>query len=282
MLLRMEYNRTAGHTCDVCQSKLAGFVGYRCNAYDFDVHEACVDYFKETVSFFTHPRHTLKLSRIPNDNPVVPVRWVCDLCRETIPKGSLVYRCVGCIFDVHPLCTMLPQTIRSPHHPEHDLHMVPASGRRYHCCNVCREPLPVCHYACSGSCLFRLHSACVTGAPIGIGQGSAGQVSSLANTVRRQPAVTSLAAGGQRNTSGIGQGSAGQVSSIANIVRRQQAVTSLAAGGQRNTSDGQSKTNTSGNRVAEVILKQAFRVAINTATGGLASPVLDILEAAMD
>jgi hypothetical protein len=56
----------------------------------------------------------------------------------------------------------------------------------------------------------------------------------------------------------------------------------LFSGGQRNTSGGQSKTNTSGNRVAEVILKQAFRVAINTATGGLASPVLDILEAAMD
>jgi hypothetical protein len=79
MLLRMEYNRTTDHTCDICQSKLTGFVGYRCNAYDFDVHEACVDYFKEIVSFFTHPRHTLKLSRIPNDDPVVPVQWVCDL-----------------------------------------------------------------------------------------------------------------------------------------------------------------------------------------------------------
>jgi hypothetical protein len=55
MLLRTEYNSMASHTCDVCQSKLAGLVGYRCNACNFDVHVACADYFKETVSFLAHP-----------------------------------------------------------------------------------------------------------------------------------------------------------------------------------------------------------------------------------
>jgi hypothetical protein len=55
MLLRTEYNSMASHTCDVCRSKLAGLVGYRCNACNFDVHVACADYFKETVSFLAHP-----------------------------------------------------------------------------------------------------------------------------------------------------------------------------------------------------------------------------------
>uniref|UniRef100_A0A0D9X1E4 Phorbol-ester/DAG-type domain-containing protein n=1 Tax=Leersia perrieri TaxID=77586 RepID=A0A0D9X1E4_9ORYZ len=52
LLLKTRYVSTSGHVCDICGTKLSGLVGYRCNACDFDIHEACADYFKETISFF--------------------------------------------------------------------------------------------------------------------------------------------------------------------------------------------------------------------------------------
>lgn len=84
---------------------------------------------------------------------------VCDLCWES---GSFMYRCIDCGFDVHPLCTMLPQTIRSPLHPQHDLHMVPSRGS----CSSCRKDEHIWHYVCCKlpSCNnTRLHIACASG-----------------------------------------------------------------------------------------------------------------------
>jgi hypothetical protein len=51
VLLKTQYNNTSNHTCDICRSKLAGLIGYRY----FDIHEACADYFKQTISFFRAP-----------------------------------------------------------------------------------------------------------------------------------------------------------------------------------------------------------------------------------
>lgn len=163
LLLKTRYNRTATHVCDICQAELAGMVGYRCNACDVDIHEACADYFKETISFFAHPWHALTLSRMPDDC----IGWSCDLCREECPRGSFVYRCIQCNFDVHPLCTMLPQTIGSPLHPEHYLNMVPSRGS----CSACGEDLPMWHYRC-GFCRYTLHIRCISGAPSDSGQGA--------------------------------------------------------------------------------------------------------------
>jgi hypothetical protein len=84
---------------------------------------------------------------------------VCDLCWES---GSFMYRCIDCGFDMHPLCTMLPQTIRSPLHPQHDLHMVPSRGS----CSSCRKDEHIWHYVCCRlpSCNnTRLHIACASG-----------------------------------------------------------------------------------------------------------------------
>ena len=154
MLQRLQYSCTASHTCDICLSKLAGRVGYRCNTCNLDIHEYCADSYKPTITFFAHPWHTLQLSRIPRSG----VGWVCDLCREKCPPGSLVYRCIDCLFDVHPRCTRrFPQTIRSSLHPEHDLRMVPSSG---HVCGACGTGLPVWQYVCGG-CKVRFHIACV-------------------------------------------------------------------------------------------------------------------------
>ncbi|KAL6657612.1 hypothetical protein ACP70R_005392 [Stipagrostis hirtigluma subsp. patula] len=219
MLLQTQYNRTSGHTCDICGSELAGLAGYRCNACDFDVHEACAGYFTETISFFAHPWHTLRLSRMPSSC----AGWVCDLCGEDCPPGDFVYRCIRCNFDVHPLCTMLPQTVRSPLHPEHDLQMVPSSGE----CSACCADLPVWHYVCGGSCQLRLHIACVAGAPPpppgGAGQGNGGVGHSA---------------------------TAASQSVVARQSRR--------------------------SRVAKFILKQVLGMAIEAATGGAASAVLDV------
>nr|ACG44562.1 protein binding protein [Zea mays] len=155
VLLKTQYNSSSRHVCDICRSKLAGLTGYRCSACDFDIHEACANYFKETISFFAHPWHTLTLSRMPSSCD----GWSCDLCWEGCPPGDLVYRCTDCLFDVHPLCTMLPQTIRSPLHPRHDLRLVPSIGT---CMCGCEE-LSVWNYVCS--CPLKVNIACVSGAP---------------------------------------------------------------------------------------------------------------------
>uniref|UniRef100_A0A0D9X1D7 Phorbol-ester/DAG-type domain-containing protein n=1 Tax=Leersia perrieri TaxID=77586 RepID=A0A0D9X1D7_9ORYZ len=156
-LLKTHYDSKSTKICDICHAKLSGLVGYRCNDCDFDIHEACADYFKETVSFFAHPWHTLTLSRIPDGT----IKWSCNICRESCPPGMLVYRCIKCNFDVHPLCTLLPQTIRSPLHPKHDLNMVPGSGR----CSGCCKDLNIWHYRC-GFCLYKSHIGCaVSGTP---------------------------------------------------------------------------------------------------------------------
>ncbi|KAF8679324.1 hypothetical protein HU200_046108 [Digitaria exilis] len=169
-LLRTQYGGDSDHACDICRSQLAGLAGYRCGACDIDVHETCADYFNDSIVFFAHPWHRLTLSRIPGG---AAAEWTCDLCEEECAPGSFVYRCVRCMFDVHPLCKMLPQTVRSPLHPGRDLFMVPSAGQ----CSACHGDLPVWQYVCGGACFFRLHIACVAGAPGGSDNMLAGQCS---------------------------------------------------------------------------------------------------------
>ncbi|KAG2646746.1 uncharacterized protein LOC120694459 [Panicum virgatum] len=224
-LVKTQYGPEAGASCDICLSKLAGLGGHSCSACNIDLHDACAGYFKETTSFFAHPWHTLKLSRIPHPSASSPVRWSCDLCLEECRPGSFVYRCIQCLFDVHPLCTMLPQTIRSPLHPEHDLRMVPSGGNY---CSACEKSLPVWRYVCGGHCVVRLHIDCVSG----------------------------------ETTTSAGQGDAAAADAT-----------------------GANGSHTAGRRprrrtvIAKFLLKTSFRIAVNAATGGLGSPVLDVLAA---
>nr|XP_025882996.1 uncharacterized protein LOC107278281 [Oryza sativa Japonica Group] len=243
LLLKTRYDSTSRHVCDICRAKLSGLVGYRCNACDFDIHQACADYFKKTISFFAHPWHTLTLSSIPDGSTT----WSCDLCRENCPRGNFVYRCIQCAFDVHPLCILLPQTIRSPLHQQHDIHMVPSWGR----CSACREDLDLWYYQC-GFCLFKLHIRCVSGAPSGVGQGSgpSGVRPCLVQEIFLDLVDPCTSNAAIRTTS--------DAQSIA-IVRR-----SCSSG------------------ITKFLVKKSFMVAINLATGGLASPVLDVLEAVLD
>jgi hypothetical protein len=136
------------------------------------------------------------------------VGWSCDLCREECPAQ--------CMFDVHPLCTMLPQTIRSPLHPAHDLCMVPAVKM-----------------STSGSTAAAFVSwNCTPRVPTGSGEQS--------TTTAQGSSASQTSSGGQ----------------------------SLAVTPSRRSS------------VVKFLLKTSFHVAINAATGGLASPVLEVPSAA--
>ncbi|KAF6991842.1 hypothetical protein CFC21_008890 [Triticum aestivum] len=236
VLLKTQYNGTSNHICDICRSKLAGLMGYRCSACDFDIHEACADYFKQTISFFAHPWHTLTLSRMPSSCD----GWVCDLSMEGCPPGDLVYRCTDCLFDVHPLCTLLPQTIRSPLHPRHDLRLVPSVGT---CKCGCKE-LSVWNYVCS--CPFKVNIACASGcAP----------------------------SSGRQSTNSGHHASGSHVSTTAQVSSASQ--TSSSSSSQSLTVRRSRRSS-----VAKFLLKTSFHVAVNAATGGLASPVLEVLSAA--
>lgn len=74
-LVKTQYERSAPrHVCDICEAVIAN-LGYRCNTCgNFYIHEACATYFKEDISSFAHPWHTLTLAR------TIDVR-ACDLCR---------------------------------------------------------------------------------------------------------------------------------------------------------------------------------------------------------
>lgn len=219
-LTKTQYGDEAGHHCDICLSKLAGEVGHSCRACNMDLHDACCSHFKETISFFAHPWHTLKLSRIPSGGTTG--KCLCDLCMEECPPGSFVYRCAQCLFDVHPLCTMFPQTIRIPQHPEeHDFRMVPSSGGN---CSVCEQPVPMWHYVCP--CAARLHIDCAYG------------IASAAGKEDDEAADDVVA---------------------------------------QTTSSSRPKRRTV---IAKFLLKTSIRFALDAATGGTASPVLDVLAAA--
>ncbi|KAL5198577.1 hypothetical protein ABZP36_002089 [Zizania latifolia] len=162
-LVRSQYREKSGHghVCDLCGGGCSGLIGYRCEACDFDIHEACADHFQPAIYFFAHTwPHSLALGRVADDNRI------CDLCTEGCPRGSLVYRCVPCGFDVHPLCSTLRAAVRSPLHPQHELGVLTASSLRpgqFYLCSACGELCSGWFYSC-GFCGVGLHVNCLNGA----------------------------------------------------------------------------------------------------------------------
>ncbi|KAA8518950.1 hypothetical protein F0562_016276 [Nyssa sinensis] len=65
--------------------------------------------------------------------------------------------CKDCEFDVHPLCTQLPQHLRHVLHPVHPLTLQTSSSSW---CAVCRGACPSWRYRC-GVCGFDIHLECV-------------------------------------------------------------------------------------------------------------------------
>ncbi|TVU37980.1 hypothetical protein EJB05_11327, partial [Eragrostis curvula] len=157
LLLKTQYSDASTHSCNICLLDLAGMAGYCCDDCDIRIHEACADHFADKSIAFFADRHALKLIRTPGGGDRVGVGHVCDLCREACPPASFVYRCAECDFDLHPLCSLLPETVESPVHPGHVLRMVTSPSRS---CAACHGSLPLWHYVCSCDCNFKLHIAC--------------------------------------------------------------------------------------------------------------------------
>ncbi|KAA8516380.1 hypothetical protein F0562_016673 [Nyssa sinensis] len=79
----------------------------------------------------------------------------CDVCGEFVE--GLFYRCKDCEFDVHPLCTQLPQHLRHALHTIHPLMLHTSSSSP---CAVCGGTCNFWRYRC-GICSFDIHVECV-------------------------------------------------------------------------------------------------------------------------
>ncbi|XVE96935.1 hypothetical protein REPUB_Repub02eG0267000 [Reevesia pubescens] len=138
--------------CDGC--KTLGFgTRYRCHDCDFDLHEHC-SACPMVFSSFMHPQHNLTLALLyPQANH--QTLHACDV-RGDLVEG-LFYRCQLCDFDVHPICTQLPEHVRHIMHPNHLLKL-----QSFHpgWCVVCKGMCTSWRYRCQ-LCCFDLHLECV-------------------------------------------------------------------------------------------------------------------------
>ncbi|XP_006341197.1 uncharacterized protein [Solanum tuberosum] len=150
------FDSNTKYSCDGC--KILG-IGkrYHCSKCDFDLHEYCGT-CPMKLSSFLHPYHSLKLV---NRKPQGERRLdrFCNVCCDSIE--GLFYRCEVCEFDVHPLCTQLPETLRHALHQVHPLKLLGSTESGT--CVICRG-------ACNASswryrcipCGFDIHIDCVT------------------------------------------------------------------------------------------------------------------------
>ncbi|KFK36674.1 hypothetical protein AALP_AA4G155000 [Arabis alpina] len=140
--------------CDGC--KTYGFgTTYRCVSCDYDLHYHCATCPPTLISFM-HPQHELRrIFREPDQG--LQNRRMCDICDETVE--GLYYHCEPCGFDVHPLCTQLPQHRNYLPHPAHHLELSHSGASNI--CKVCRGTIQSWRYKCS-QCRLDVHMECVT------------------------------------------------------------------------------------------------------------------------
>ncbi|XP_017976365.1 PREDICTED: uncharacterized protein LOC18597688 [Theobroma cacao] len=137
--------------CDGCRTLGIG-TRYRCESCHFDLHDHCATCPSELSSFMHE--HDLKLVVFRPQAACQNGRF-CDLCGD--PIEGIFYHCKLCEFDVHPLCTQLPEYVRHVMHKDHPLRLqrsVPGW------CMVCKDTCPSWHYRC-GLCCFDIHFECV-------------------------------------------------------------------------------------------------------------------------
>nr|XP_016503541.1 PREDICTED: uncharacterized protein LOC107821619 [Nicotiana tabacum] len=149
------YNSNMEYECDGCYMPGIG-KRYRCHGCDFDLHEYC-GLCPPFLSSFMHSHQLKLINFMPQTNS--DLVGFCDVCCD--PVEGLFYRCNRCNFDVHPLCTQLPQTIRHVLHQQHRLRLLgpyEPAGRCVVCrgaCNASSWP-----YRCA-QCRFDIHLDCV-------------------------------------------------------------------------------------------------------------------------
>ncbi|KAF8104142.1 hypothetical protein N665_0178s0026 [Sinapis alba] len=101
-----------------------------------------------TLPNFIHPKHELSLVVRKQQSTRLNER-ACDIFNQSVE--GLFYRCKLCEFDVHPLCTQLPQKVRHVLPPAHQLefHLGGASP-----CMVCYNPCELCRFDIHRECIL--------------------------------------------------------------------------------------------------------------------------------
>ncbi|XP_059306948.1 protein VACUOLELESS GAMETOPHYTES-like [Lycium ferocissimum] len=141
------------YLCEGCMTYGSG-KRYYCHDCTFNLHEYCAT-CPRNLSSFMHPHHLLTL--VGRDH--LPDR-VCKVCCD--PIEGLSYRCALCEFNVHPICTLLPDTLKHILHQRHPLRLLGSSQPAGNCA-VCREACDASswRYRCA-LCEFDIHIGCVT------------------------------------------------------------------------------------------------------------------------
>ncbi|ESQ52425.1 hypothetical protein EUTSA_v10017725mg [Eutrema salsugineum] len=147
----METNIARDFICDGCET-YGSDKTYRCETCDYDLHEYCAT-CPFTLQNFTHPQHELSLFR--QKQSTRQNERVCDICNESVE--GLFYRCKLCEFDVHPLCTQLPQHVRHVLHPAHHLEFRLGGAST---CMVCHGSCQSWRFRCE-LCKFDIHTECI-------------------------------------------------------------------------------------------------------------------------
>ncbi|KAL3327394.1 hypothetical protein AABB24_035195 [Solanum stoloniferum] len=141
------------YLCEGCMTYGFG-TRYHCHACTFNLHEDCAKCTR-ILSSFMHPHHPLRL--VERDH--LSGDRACNICCDLIE--GLSYRCELCEFDVHPICTQLPETLNHILHQLHPLRLL-SSVEPGITCVVCRR---ACNpsswrYRCA-LCKFDIHIGCV-------------------------------------------------------------------------------------------------------------------------
>lgn len=152
--LLVKLNANTEYLCDGCKTLGSGS-SFRCITCNFDLHEYCGKCPRSLTSFM-HPQHPLSLLVRKEQGTRTNDRG-CDVCGESVE--GLFYWCKHCNFNVHPLCTQLPQYLRHALHPAHPLTL--QASNTVGCCGVCRGVCDSWRYRC-GTCRdVDVHLECV-------------------------------------------------------------------------------------------------------------------------
>ncbi|KAK4419026.1 putative nucleoredoxin 1-1 [Sesamum alatum] len=141
------------YLCNGCKT-LGNGKRYRCQRCDFDLHDYCGT-CPRLLSSFMHKKHALSLVTRKAQG-ARQVDRICDVCRD--PVEGLFYRCKECEFDVHPLCTQLPEKLQHALHKIHPLILQSSTVPGF--CGVCGGSCSSWRYRCE-VCNFDIHLECV-------------------------------------------------------------------------------------------------------------------------
>ena len=141
--------------CKMCEFPGSGN-RYSCNLCNFNLHEDCFS-CPPIIHYFAHPMHELTLSP---SNSIFSRNKHCDLCLDHVHGYS--YRCDPCKFNVHLPCLLMPETMNSGLHQQHELRLVYFGEGRRTMCSACGKGKVPCLFSCE-PCGVAYHPKCIRG-----------------------------------------------------------------------------------------------------------------------